>query len=196
MIQFELDNALDYHRHWLRDNRFGSRADFTGRTLKNLKASHCDLTGAIFNDANVISCDFSNANLTDISGTRVHFMDTDFTNANLRNAHLPRARYTQSTFKDTDLWEVSGDGVYIISLQLGQISICYTSEVLQINCLQFDLDKIWEMLDDELREEVTRRTCGEREEWVNKMMDWWARWDDQIYQIINKFPAKPVNSPK
>ena len=192
MIQFELDHALDSHRHWLRDKRFGARADFSDLTLENLDITYKDLSGAIFNNACIFSCNLSNSNFTNIMATRVHFMDCDFTNANFKNAHLQQARYALNKFSNTDLWNVSGDGVYIISLQLGGSYVCYTSELLQINCLQFDIEKIWWMSEDDIFANVGEHSD---EELVN-MRAWWTKWRQQIYHIVNFNPAKPVNSPK
>ena len=192
MIQLELDHAVDFHRHWLRDKRFGARADFTDRTLENLNITYKDLSGAIFNNACIFSCNLSNSNLTDILATGVHFMDCNFTNTVFKNAHLQQAYYTLNKFSNTDLWNVSGDGVYIISLQLGGSYVCYTSELLQINCQQFDLEKIWWMTEDQILADVNDHTDEEYAE----MRAWWAKWKYQIYQIVNLNPAKPVNSPK
>ncbi len=192
MIQFELDHMLDSHRHWLRDSRFGARADFTGRTLKNLNITHKDLTGAILKDANIYNCDFSNSNLTELMARRVHFMDSDFTNVTFKNAYLQQAYYTLNKFSNTDLWNVSGDGVYIISLQLGGSNVCYTSEILQINCMQYDIKGIWWMTDDE----ILAKVAGHSGEEYAEMKAWWTKWKYQIYQIVNLNPAKPVNSPK
>ena len=192
MIQFELDHTLDQHQHWIANNRLGSRADFTGRNLKQLDAAERDFTGAIFDGANVFDCDFKGANLTDIVANGAHFMETDFTDANLRNAHLPKVKFSLCTFHNTDLWDVSGDGVHIISLQLGGKNVCYTSEILQINCMQYDIKDIWWMPEDDLASTVK----GHSEVEVAEMMQWWEIWQYQIYQIVNKQPAKPVNSPK
>jgi len=192
MIQFELDNMIDFHRHWLRDKRFGARADFTDRTLKNLNITYKDLTGAIFKDSKIHSCDFSNANLTDVIASQAYFHDVNFTNATFKNAYLRKAKFTLSTFSNTDLWNVSGDGVYIISLQLGRKNVCYTSEILQVNCKQLDIKKIWRMSDDE----VINKTWEYSEDELKEMAQWWVKWRCHIYQIVNLNPAEPVNSPK
>ena len=192
MIQRELDLVITQHRRWLRDKRFGSRADFTGSTMKNLDISNKYLSGAIFDDTGLFSCDFSNSDLSNIAATGVHFFECNFTNVSLRNARLQQARYTLSTFSNTDLWDVSGDGVYIIYLQLGGYNVCYPSEVLQINCLQFDIKKVWWMSDDDVLARVETYKDFE----MVKMAEWWTQWKYQIYQIVNSCPAKPINSPK
>ena len=88
MIQFELDHALDTHQHWLRDRRFGRRADFTGRKLEDLNIKYKDLSGAVLDGANLHRCDISNSNLTDVTANSAHFDSVDFTDTNLKNAHL------------------------------------------------------------------------------------------------------------
>ena len=193
MIQVELDDMLDFHRHWLRDKRFGTRADFTDKTLENLTFSYRNLTGAIFNEENIFSCKFINSNMSEITAVKTHFKNCDFTNAIFKNAYLQQVRYTLSIFSNTDLWNVSGDGIYIISLQLGGVNVCYTSEILQINCLQFDIEEIWWMSTDD----VILKTGRDRNEiQLDKMEVWWDKWKYQIYQIVKNSPARPINSPE
>lgn len=189
MIQFELDYIRDFHQHWLRDKRFGCRADFTGSKLENLNMSYCDFTGAIFDDTRIFSCDLSNANLTNIVANRVTIMNCDLSYTNLKNAHLSQAKYAENTFVRTDLWNVTGDGTYIISLQLGGHHVCYTSEILQVNCLQFDIKEIWWMSDDEVLSWITEHTDEEKA----ALTEWWTKWKLQIYQIVTNHPAKPQN---
>jgi len=165
--------------------------NFTGQTLENVDMSGKDLSGAILTNAHIFSCNFTNTNLTDVIAVGTHFYDTDFTNATFKNAYLARAQFTLSTFKKTDLWNVAGDGIHIISLQLGGYNICYTSEILQIKCLQFDLPKIWWMTDEEVLSRSLKRDNRETIE----IARWWHKWKSQIYQIVNSNPAKPVNSP-
>jgi len=140
----------------------------------------------------IFTCDFSNTNLTNIVAAGTHFLDTDFTSANFKNAYMPRAQYTQVTFQWTDLWNVAGDGTYIITLQLGGAHVCYTSKALQINCLRFDINKIWWMSTEEISSRIIEHTDEEKA----KMLKWWADWKYQIYQIVNKNPAKPINATK
>jgi len=189
MIQFELDYALDFHQHWLRDRRFGRRADFTGRTLKNLNIKYKDLTGAILNGTNLHYCNLSNSNLEDIVANGSHFDNVDFTDTNLRNAHFQKALFTSCTLENTDLWDVTGNGTQIISLQLGGNNVCYTSEILQINCKQFKIDILRTLTDDEIR----RRMQGKPDEETEEAIVWWDVWGDQIQQIINENPAISVN---
>ena len=103
---------------------------------------------------------------------------------------MPRAEFTETIFKWTDLWNVSGDGIYIISLQLGGANVVYTSEILQINCLKFDIKAIWWMSDEEVFYWIMEHTDEEKEE----MKKWWYKWREQIHQIVTKCPAKPVNN--
>lgn len=186
------DLRVQQHRAWLDGLDRGVRADFTGRTFKGINASNNNLTNAIFNGVKLFSCDFTCANLTDITAKGLCCVDTNFTNATFKNALMPRAEFTETIFSKTDLWNVSGDGVYIISLQLGGSNVCYTSEILQINCLRFDIKEIWWMTDDEVLSWVTEHTDEEKAE----MAKWWHKWKYHIYQISSDCPAKPTNIPK
>ena len=170
MIQFEIDYILDFHQHWLRDSRFSRRADLTGRILENLNIKYKDLSGAILDGARFHHCNLSNSNFSDIVANGVHFDVVDFTDSTLRNAHLDKAYFTDCTFSNTDLWDVRGDGVFIISLQLGGKNICYTSDILQINCKQYDLEKVWWMTDEEMLhslrgEDYDNTRAGDMEWW-------------------------------
>jgi hypothetical protein len=160
--------------------------------LVDLNAKGRDLTGAIFTNTNILKCDFTCTILADIHAPRAHFHKTDLTGVSFKNAYLLDAMFTQAIFKKTDLWNVTGDGVHIISLQLGGFNVCYTSDILQVNCMQFDIQKIWWMTEEEVFEWVN----GHEEQEMDIMTKWWAKWKYQIYQIVNLNPAKPVNSPK
>jgi len=188
MIQFELDHALDTHQHWLRDRRFGRRADFTGRKLEDLNIKYKDLSGAVLDGANLHRCDISNSNLTDVTANSAHFDSVDFTDTNLKNAHLQDALFTNCTMERTDLWNVLGNGTQLITLQIGGRHVIYTSEILQINCKQFELDKVWWMSEDDAKHRLRGNTDAEQAE----SLAWWCRWKTEIYQIINKNPATSI----
>lgn len=190
MTQSEFDLICEHHQLWLKGTSFGARAEFAGRTIEGINASDRDLSGAIFTNARVFSCNLTNTNLTDIIAANTHFHDTDFTGANLRGAYMPRAEFTQSIFSKTDLWNVTGDGVYIISLQLGGHHVVYTSEILQINCLRFGIKEIWWMPNDEVLSWVEEHS----DEYKAEIAKWWQTWKLQIYQIVTTCPAKPVNN--
>ncbi len=189
MNQDQFDQVLALHRLWLLDNRYGARADLTHCTLQDVNAVNSELIGAIFNSTKLFQCDFTNADLTDITATGLCSHGTNFTDATLNNAHLHKAVFFNTIFDNTKLWDVFGDGVYIISLQLGRSNVCYTSDILQINCKQFDLKEIWWMSADEILVKV----AGHTDEEYDVMKKWWDKWRSQIYQIVNNNPAKSTN---
>ena len=188
MIQFEFDNIVDQHQHWIRDYRFGTRADFTRRTLEDLDMSNLDLSGAVFNHANIFRCDITDTDLTNIVANYAHFSDSNFTRTKLKHANLRYTKFTNPTFQDTDFWGVFGDGEHIISLQLGGRDVCYTSDYLQIGCMQFDLDKVFNMSTDDFMYRLRTNTALEQQQ----ALIWWNNWKSQIYQITEKNPAKTI----
>lgn len=190
--QYLFDKIVEHHRRWLLEPATGTRADFTGLTLQGMKAAHYNLPGAIFNGVKLFSCDFTGANLSDILADGLCCYDVDFTGATFKNAHLSRTAYTETIFSNTDLWNVYGDGVYIISLQIGGKNVVYTSETLQINCLPFNLKDLWWMSDDDISVYLEEYHADE----MTEMMAWWAKWRSQIYHIVTTYPAKPINIPK
>lgn len=187
MIQFELDNAHDMHYHWLRDRRFGKRADFTGRTLENLSSKYKNFSHAIFDGAVIRNTNFTEANLTGLSATGTHFDEVDFTGADLKDSHFQRALFTNTTmaYRTTDLWNVVGNGTQIITLQLGGKHVVYTDKVLQIGCKQYQLPEVWDHSDDQLR---GRLESYSEEEFI-KLLEWWDDWKTTLQQLIHKNPA-------
>jgi len=168
------------------------RQDFTKLVLQQIKAVDYNLAGAIFDGAKLFLCDFAGTDLSDISADGICCHATNFTGATFKNAHLSRAAYTETIFSNTDLWNVYGDGVYIISLQIGGKNVVYTSETLQINCLPFNLKDLWWMSDDDISVYLEEHHADE----MTEMMAWWAKWRSQIYHIVNNHPATPINIPK
>lgn len=188
--QFKFDLICQQHRIWQLNPNRGARADFTGQRLKNIKATDANLPGAIFTNAHIFHCDFTGADLSNITAAGTHFYECDFTDVTFKGAHMPRAEFTETVFWRTNFWSVTGDGAYIISLQLGGADVVYTSEIIQINCLRYSIDDIWKMPDEEVFSRIVEHTNEEKEE----MKDWWYKWRDQIHQIVTKCPAKPVNN--
>jgi len=188
--QHLFDLRAQNHENWLKGSDFAERADFTGRDLVGLTAVSRDLTGAIFSSTNILKCDFTGAILEDVYAPRAHFHETDLTNVSFKNAYLRDAAFTSAIFENTDLWGVSGDGTYIISLQLGGRYVCYTSEILQIGCQQFDIKKIWWMSNEDVLAQAMKGHDGEEDE----ITAWLTKWRYQIYQIVNNNPATPVNN--
>ena len=192
--QLLFDLRCDNHEAWLKNSDFAERADFTGRDLVGLTAVLRDLTGAIFTDTNVLNCDFTGAILEDIHAPKVHFHKTNLTGVSFKNAYLRDAKYTETTFENTDLWNVSGDGIYVISLQIGRRYVCYTSDILQIGCQQYAMPDVWWMADEEVLAQAMKGHIGDYDIGEEaSLMAWWRTWKSQIYHIVNGNQARPVN---
>ena len=186
MIQFELDHALDFHQHWLRDHRFGRCADFTDKDLRDLNAKSRDMSGALLEGANVFNCDFTGANLTGVIAAGGHFMNCNFTDTIFKNANFTNTRFTDCTFENTDLWGVTGNAHQIITLQIGKRTVVYTDKMLQLSCKQYPLETVWEMTDDEVLHSFRGKEYdGQREQ----NLEWWRTWKPLLQQIITENPA-------
>jgi hypothetical protein len=82
----ELQEILDKHSKWLRDEADGERANLSGANLYG-----ANLYGANLTRANLTSANLTRANLTSADLTCANLTSADLTRANLTRANLTRA---------------------------------------------------------------------------------------------------------
>jgi len=117
IAQHELSGIHHRHTLWREDRPDGTRADFTGRALKNLDFTGMDFHEAVFTDARLENCwmnetdfslsDFSGAVFLDISAIGADFGSADFDGSSLvrsdfRDAYLGGAGFIGATLDACD----------------------------------------------------------------------------------------------
>ena len=184
MTKEELNNILELHKKYL-VNDGGKRADLRGTDLREADLHKADLSCANLCDANLCGADLSNADLrgadllganlngadlcdADLSGATLEFVD--LSDANLRNANLSGA-----TLRDT-----IGNMKQIKSLQIEKYTIVYTSDIIQIGCKNYTIEK-WKNFNDDT---ISEMDAG--------ALEWWKKWKETIFKIIEMSPAEPT----
>jgi len=186
MIQFEFDHMVDLHQHWLRDPRFGARADFTNKKIDNIDGSNKDLSKAIFDNTRIFFSDFSNTKFDNTSFYKARLDNITLHKTSFKEANMLGTEITNTDIDNADFWNTTGDGVHIISLQLGGHNVCYTDSIVQVNCKQFPIGTLWTMSDSEILSTVT----GHSESELFELSKWWGAWKYQIRAILTLYPAK------
>lgn len=117
-----LDEILDKHEKWLKNEPGGERAYFQGADLRevnlqgvNLRGAdlwEADLRGADLWEANLRGANFQEANLqgADLRGANLRGADlwkANLREANLRGANLQRATLWEADLQVADLWEAN-----------------------------------------------------------------------------------------
>jgi len=187
MNQAEFNHTVSEHAKWLQGGS-GVRADFTRTWLHEIDATDCDLTGSIWDFASVFCTNFTGSVFTNSAMYKAKFNACNFTNVSFKEAFLFGSLFTNSVFAQTDLWNTIGNGTQIISMQLGGQHVCYTADVLQVNCRQFEISKIWHLSDQEITSKMRNYPVTE----VSVLLAWWIAWRDLISDIVQKHPAHPL----
>lgn len=79
----KLNDILELHRKWLKNEDGGARADLSDTDLSNVNLSNNDLAYADLSGACLMHANLSNANLSYANLTNAYLMDADLRNANL-----------------------------------------------------------------------------------------------------------------
>jgi hypothetical protein len=101
--QEQLNEILDKHREWLRDEDGGERADLSGANLSGADLSGADLFGADLSDADLFGADLSGANLSGANLSRVYLFGAYLSGAYLSGAYLSGADLFGADLSRADL---------------------------------------------------------------------------------------------
>jgi len=210
----ELRKILDAHKKWLNDEDGGKRANLIGANLIGASLIGASLGGADLRDAYLRDADLGGADLRDadlrgaslsgasLSGASLsgadlrdaYLRDADLRDADLRDADLRGANLIGADLRDADLGGADlrdarlnhsiGDKTYVKSMQIEEYSIVYTSYRLFIGCKSFSFDE-WKEFSDA---EISRMDSG--------ALEWWKKWKDTIFKIIEMSPSEPTRENK
>ena len=116
-------------------------------TLREANLNRANLRGADLTSSQLISANLSGANLHRATLTNADLTNADLYNADLYNANLCGANLTQVC-----LWDTTGNGREVISIQTRKYKCAYTSEILQIGCKRHLIKDWWEFDDSTIDE--------------------------------------------
>lgn len=189
ITQEELDIVVENHQLWI-NGEGGKRADLSFTDLKWLNLKGKDLRGVNFEGANLRGVNLMKAVLTGVNleGADLELSNlklaglgwanlkrVNFTWANLRNANLEGAN-----LKGVCLWETSGDGKYIKTIQITKYTVTYTPDFLQIGCEGYPI-KDWFEFDNE---RISSMDEG--------ALKWWNEYKEYIKLSLKMNPAQPT----
>jgi uncharacterized protein YjbI with pentapeptide repeats len=109
--QAELSGIHRKHALWREGHPDGARADFTGRTLKNLDFTGMAFGRALFTDARLENCWMNGAGFALCDFTGAAFLDVSATGADFDSAVFDGASLVSSDFSDADFEGASFVGV-------------------------------------------------------------------------------------
>ena len=116
--QEELNEILEKHEMWLKNEKGGERADLINVDLRSIDLSNVNLSGADLRNANLGGADLSNVNLSnadlwnvnlsyaELRGSdlwNINLSESDLNNANLSDTNLRGANLSYSNLSYTDL---------------------------------------------------------------------------------------------
>ena len=179
MKQKELNEILEAHKMWLRDDG-GERANLSDADLYGANLRDADLRYADLSDANLSGANLSYANLRD-----ANLRDADLYGANLSYANLRDADLSYANLRHADLNYASlpctGNMREIKTMRFDTWPIGYTKDTLQIGCQRHPIEK-WQTWRDDPK-------------WVASLdhgaPEWAEKYLDLVLHIIERSPAAP-----
>ena len=99
----------------------------------------------------------------------------------LSRADLSGADLRWADLSGANLSGAIGDLKQIKSLQIEKYTITYTSEVIQIGCKNYGIEE-WRNFTDK---QINNMDSG--------ALEWWNKWKEVLFKIIEMSPAEPTN---
>ena len=98
-----LQQALDLHKKWLKNEPDGKRFDVSNRIVKfDFELSEFPFKNVDFSNANFSGSDFSRTDFSDANFGNANFSGTDFRNADFNDAHFNDANFSFIYFDNTN----------------------------------------------------------------------------------------------
>lgn len=149
--------------------------DFNGADLRGVRLWRADLRGVNLWDANLADAKLCGVNLIGSILTGVNL-----TNANLIAVNLKDARMYGANLTGTKLSDMRGNMREIMSLRIEWWSVAYTFDRLQIDLENHSIEDWRNFTDDQIAD------------MASDALDWWHKWKDAIFRLIEISPATPT----
>lgn len=180
--QQELEDAIEAHARWLKDADKGSQTDLRHRDLWRATISGAKLSYALMSWADLFFADLSGTDLSHAELIMAQLPNADLSGANLTQANLLRANMlganlTGANLSGARIAKVVGNMREIKTLVVDTYVVTYTAERMYIDATEMSLAE-WRAKTDE--------------EIPGIDAEWWAKWKDIIFQIIDMSPAVPT----
>ena len=159
-----------------------SRADLRWADLRWANLSGADLRWANLSGANLSRADLRWADLRWANLSGADLSGANLSGANLSGANLSGANLSRANLSGANLSRAIGNLKEIKSLQLEKYTVTYTSELIQIGCKNFTIDKWRNFTDKQIRA------------MDNGALEWWNKWKDILFKIVEMSPAEPTKS--
>ena len=103
MLQSQLNEILDLHELWVKDDPKGKQADLSNQDLSGLDFSYRNLICIIMNNARLFSANLSYANLSHANLSGANLSDANLSEANLSYANLSYANISHANLSGANL---------------------------------------------------------------------------------------------
>jgi uncharacterized protein YjbI with pentapeptide repeats len=173
----EIKEILELHRKWRFGEDGGSRANLRGADLCGADLCGADLCGADLCGANLRGANLCDANLRDANLCGANLCGADLCGANLCGANLCDANLCGA-----NLMNLTGNRLHVKTIALEKYTITYTAVYLQIGCQRHTFEE-WMNFDDE--------KIGNMD---LSALEWWKKWKEIIFKLIEMSPAEPTKS--
>lgn len=134
----KLQEILESHGRWLRDNEDGERANLGGADLRYTNLCDADLRDADLRDADLRYADLRDANLRYADLRDADICDADLRDANLRGADLRGADLRYATLRGADLRDANLGKKYYqvtrIGSRKGTTTYCVDDDTVICGC--------------------------------------------------------------
>ena len=101
--QEELNEILEKHEMWLKNEKGGERADLINVDLRSIDLSNVNLSGADLKNANLGGADLSNVNLSNADLWNVNLSYAELRGSDLWNINLSESDLNNANLSDTNL---------------------------------------------------------------------------------------------
>jgi len=201
----ELKEILRLHDMWLKDEEGGERANLHGANLRGANLHGADLRGADLRGASLYGANLHEANLRGASLYGADLYGADLREANLREANLRGANLHEANLRGAslyganlyeanlrgadlrgadlrgaDLRGANGQNDYFKTITTDIWPVIYTFDRMQIGCENHSITD-WKEFDEDRISEMD-----------NNASDFWAKWKDTLFKLIEMNPAQPT----
>src|SRR5574343_63178 len=211
--QATLNEILDLHAKWIRNENGGRRADLSWSDLTGVDLSNADLLGANLSNTNLSradmywtnlrSADLTGATLTGANLSHANFHSADLPNANFTYADLSHANFHRASMQGVNLTQADLTGACMVDANMHDatlVDLCSMcgvignmAEIKSIQC------SIWPVTYTKTQMQIGCQ-LHELDKWWeftddqisrmdSKALSWWQKWKPVLKTIIEMDPA-------
>lgn len=151
----KINEIIELHGKWLRDEEGGVRADFHDMDFRGADLRGIELIGADLSDVNLSGADLKGADLyeAELSGANFRgadLRDVEFSGADLRDADLSGADLRGANLRGTDLRGADLRGTGMKLFQAGKWTAIVMRGVISVGCQRHATESWRAFRDDQI----------------------------------------------